>query len=228
MTITKSLGVIALIATALSAQANTIFTDDFEGNTNVNLATQTFSSSATTGFDFWSIGTPGDMDAGYFSVVNKASDVHSQFTNQLDADGDINGHYSIYNGYSNLDGLAYSTTINVNIGDTVTLSAYLLTLAANPPYDQDSWIEFRANGVAMGSVIQLLPVPVGTEVWTQYSQSFVATSTSVTIDIVNLGDVTNAGNDFGIDNIQVESVPEPATMTLLALGAVAIAKRRKK
>lgn len=222
------LSVLALAATVVSAQANTVFTDDFEGNTNVNLAAQTFSTAATTDFNFWSIGTPGNMDAGYFSVVNKASDVHNLFTSQLDADGNVNGHYSIYNGFSNLDGLAYRTTANVNVGDTVTVSAYFLTLAANPPFDQNSWIEFRADGAAIGSVIQLLPVPVGTEVWTQYSQSFVASSSSVVIDIVNLGGLSNAGNDFGIDNVAIESVPEPATMTLLSLAAIAIAKRRKK
>ncbi|MFM9873123.1 MAG: PEP-CTERM sorting domain-containing protein [Fimbriimonadaceae bacterium] len=228
MKTTHLLSVLALAATVVSAQANTIFTDDFEGNTNVNLATQTFSSAATTNFSFWEIGTPNNMDAGFFSVVNKASDVHTLFTSKLDADGNNDGHYSVYNGYSNQDGLAYRKTANVNIGDTVTVSAYFLTLAANPPFDQNSWIEFRAGGAAIGSVIQLLPVPLGTEVWTQYSQSFVATSTSVDIDIVNLGGLSNAGNDFGIDNVKIESVPEPATLTLLACAAAAFAKRRRK
>jgi hypothetical protein len=216
----------AIVATTV-AQANVIHSDSFSGNSNANLAAQTFNTGAATDFNFFAIGSGGNMDAGQFSVVNKAFDVHGSFSTSLDADNNINGHYAVYNGFSNADGLAYSKTVNVNVGDTVTVSAYFLTLAANPPFPQDSWIDIKADGVTLGSTINLVPVPAGTETWTLYSRSFVATTSSVTIDFVNLGSQSNAGNDFGIDNVSIEAVPEPATMTILGLIA-AIAARKKR
>ena len=220
---TKTIMVGALAVAAGASQALTL--DTFDGNTNANLATQTFSTGAETDFDHWTIGTSGNMSEGKFSVVNKARDVHAAFSEKFDADNDPNGQYAIYNGFFNETKKAWEITLNsLNAGKEYSFQAMFLTLAADPPYPQVSEIRMEHNGVTTND-FTLDPVPAGTEVWTQYGLTFTATGAD-TLTIYSLTGDSDAGNDFGIDNIEV--VPEPATMTLLGLGALAALRRKKK
>jgi len=219
-----------LMVSIVAASNAVSFLDTFNGNTNPVNAGQAFASGATTGFSFWAIGTSGDMDAGFFSVVNKAIDVHSQFHSSLDADNDVNGRYAVYNGFQSVDGLAYSKVMSgLVIGEQYSIDAMFITLAPDPPYNQVSNLRFELDGSALGSDFTLTPVALGSEFWTDYGRTFIATSTSHTLSIKNIGGASNAGNDFGIDNVRIQDapVPEPATMTAMALGAAAMLRRRK-
>ncbi len=218
-----------ILGSAISAKA-AIFYDDFDGNTNTNLSSGMFDTLATTGFTFWPVGTSGDMDAGYFSVINRAVDVHSQFTNSYDADNNSAGHYAIYNGFSQVNGLAYSVNFTgLTVGEQYSFGAMFITLASNPPYPDVSNLRFQLDGNALGSDFTLVPVPSGSEFWNDYGRTFTATSTSHTLSILNVGSPSGAGNDFGLDNVvfDVSPVPEPLSITAIAIGAMAMRRRRK-
>lgn len=217
----------ALSAIAGFAQAQIVFQDTFDGNTNANLALQTFSSTATTNFAFWPIGTSGDMSEGYFSVVNRASDVHSQFSVSYDADNDANGAYAAFNGFQNTSGDAYSIhLVGLTAGQTYSFSAMLLTLAGDPPYADQTFLRFAQNGSALGSDITLVPVPSGTEAWAGYSRDFVATGDD-TLVIHTIGSGSLSGNDFGLDNVTVSLTPTPGAAALMGVGLLASSRRRR-
>lgn len=131
----KSMVMVAAVLGGVSgASAATVFLDTFSGP-GTNLPTKVFDSGATTAFNHWAIGTPGNMDAGYFSVVNKARDVHAAFVTKLDADNDVNGKYAIVNGFSNLTAMADKVVLAGLVpGATYSFSAAVLPLAPNPPY----------------------------------------------------------------------------------------------
>lgn len=219
----------AAFATALasSASAQIVHLDTFSGNTDTNLATSTFVTGATTGFNFWANGTPGDMAAGFFSVGSRADLVHSQFSSSADADGNVEGDYAYYNGFQDADGDAYVIRLtSLIVGQQYDLSAMMLTLAPNPPYPQVSNIRFLHNSVALGTDLTLVPAPSGSEVWAQYVRTFVATGDD-TLVIRNLGGASNAGNDFALDNITVSVVPTPAAAAAFGLAGLMVARRRR-
>ena len=216
-------------AAAMPAMAATVFSDNFSG-VHPNLVTKTFNSGATTGFNYWGpIGTLGNMGAGSFSVVNRASDIHSSFVSTLDADNNVGGQYAVYNGFSDLTGTAYSVTLNnLVVGDTYSFSAALLALTTSA-FPQISAIMFRANGVDLIPDTVVTPQPVNVGGWETVTRSFVAVAGPNVLRIVNLGSASNAGNDFGIDNIAVvNAIPLPASALMgTSMMAVATLRRRR-
>lgn len=224
----KALVTTALLAAVCSpAMASTVFFDNFSG-AQPNLATQTFNTGATTGFRFWPIGTSGNMDAGRFSVVTSANQIHSSFVGTLDADNSATGKYAVYNGFSNAEGLAYRIVLNNLVaGQTYTFSSALLALTTNA-FPQISSLMFRANGVDLVPDSVVTPQPANQGVWGVVTRSFVAAAGSNTLDIVNLGSASNAGNDFGIDNVTVAAaIPLPAS-ALMGVSTLAVATLRRR
>lgn len=225
----KSMVMVAAVLGGVSGvSAATVFLDTFSGP-GTNLPSKVFDSGATTAFNHWAIGASGDMGAGFFSVVNKARDVHSQFVTKLDADNDVNGKYAIFNGFSSVSAMAYKVVLTGLVpGATYSFSAAVLPLAPNPPYAQNSVIELRHNGSALLPTFQLDPVPANTEEWEVITRSFVATGVSDELTIWNLAGLSNSGNDFGIDNVMVAEViplPTSALMGMSGLGML-LARRR--
>jgi hypothetical protein len=233
----KSLISVAVIAMAAPAMASTVFFDNLNG-AQPDLATQQLSSGATTGFTYWgttnnSVSNPlgGDMDAGYFSVVNKARDIHNSFVSTLDADNNANGSYAVYNGFSNQEGVAYKIILsNLVAGQSYSFSAALLSLTTTQ-FPQISAIMFRANGVDLVPDTVVTPQPAGDGTWGIVSRSFVASAGNNVLEIVNLGSASNAGNDFGIDNVTVASraavIPLPASAAM-GISTLALATLRRR
>lgn len=209
--------------------ASVIFSDNFSGNANANLASQNFVSGATTGFNFWAIGTSGNMDAGYFSVVSQANQIHSAFHGALDADNNATGAYAVYNAFFSSDAIAYSITLTgLTVGQEYSFGSALIPLAPNPPYPDVSVLRYQLDGVGLGADYTLNPAPMGSEAWINQSRNFFATSTTHTLSIKSVGGVSGAGNDFGVDNVRVEAVPEPMTIAGLSVGLAAFLRRRKR
>ena len=67
-----------------------------------------------------------------------------------------------------------------------------------------------------------------TNLWESRSMVFTATSTTTTLTLAE--DPQNVGGSVyqGVDNVSVVAVPEPASMTALALGGAALLRRRRK
>ncbi len=76
-------------------------------------------------------------------------------------------------------------------------------------------------------MIGSVSAPTGTQQWKNVALSFTYDSSWGSIsNILNI-ETAAAGNDFGIDNISLDPVPEPATMALGAMGIAAFLRRRK-
>ena len=78
----------------------------------------------------------------------------------------------------------------------------------------------------IGSVF---PLPHTTD-WQTSSYTFVATSNTHKFDFMSYGPGIGSGQNFAVqwlDNVQITPVPEPASLGLLGLGAMALIRRRK-
>jgi len=111
------------------------------------------------------------------------------------------------------------TTTNLSAG-TYTLSFWM----ANA-YDSNNVIlNAKVDGNLVGSGYAVVS---GTGTWNQFSTTFTTTGGVSTISLIN-DQLAFGGNDFAIDDISVEAVPEPMTMAVLSLGAAAMLRRRRK
>lgn len=79
--------------------------------------------------------------------------------------------------------------------------------------------------VGANSTETIYTVAVGT--YTQYTFDFTADSAAVDLKFASAANNTGNGT-LMLDDIEIEAVPEPASMVLLAGGALVLARRRKK
>jgi len=206
----KSLAV-SLIAAGLAsfASANLVVNGDFEaGNTG-------FTSSYTYVSPGYNVLYP----EGTYTVDTNAANNHNLFASFGDHTSG-QGNYMIVNGSVNtgLDVYATVTVAGLTAGSTYSLSAWVTNVYPDNPASLD----FSVDSNNVGTIS-----PVGLGTWQQFSTTFVATGSTASISILDTNQIAH-GNDFGIDDISVEAVPEPATMAVLGLGAAALLRRRRK
>ena len=183
------------------------------------------------------IATPAEV--GVDALVNVEGGSGTQ-TGTLDGVGYSMTHGDYWQQYflTNL-GQPYAAVIEGNSTVTLTgLSAWLTAQGAtayevNVFYagdgrlagnDVDSYI--AANSVTVGGIAEIVTL---SHLGVNNSAYWAADGATHTLALDTLT-ITDTATSFkcGISSVQITSVPEPATMSLLALGGMAMLRRRKK
>jgi hypothetical protein len=111
-----------------------------------------------------------------------------------------------------------------------------VSLAANTTYDLSLWgastypaspaqIKLLVNGASAG----VSPAFSSTSgAWNQYRYRFTTGATGSYALRLEDTELAASGNDFAIDDIKVQAVPEPASFAALGAGALALLRRRRK
>jgi hypothetical protein len=109
-------------------------------------------------------------------------------------------------------------------GTTYNLS-YFVGNQVNPggPWGTTSTVDVLVNGTLIQTAVNSMGAGGTVQVWEQFTSSFLATSSSTTLEFLN-GDPRN-DNSNGLDNVvvtpgSVVSTPEPSTLLLLVLAVV--------
>lgn len=199
----------ALLAAAPAAAVNLVSNGNFSaGNTG-------FSSS----YDYRAPGNYGGALAeGLYAIDTSAINTHPAWQDYADHTGDTAGLYLIANGAGNAS-TVWQQTITVNPLSRYNFSAFAANSCCNanqaPP--NFSMLDFQVDtGNGFTTVGSFTLSGVG--VWIGSGGTFSAgAGTSATVRIINTNTVAG-GNDFGIDDISVSAVPEPATWGLMLIG----------
>ncbi len=158
-----------------------------------------------------------------YTVDSNPNNDHSSFASFYDHTfGNADGKMMIVNGAADNGMRVWEETIAVDAGTSYDLSFWLRSCYPTAPAN----LSFQVNGVdILGSPVQL---DDGTLGWTNFASSWNSgASTSAVVRIIDLN-LEPSGNDFVLDDISMaQAVPEPATMTAMGLGVLALVRRRR-
>ncbi|MGH9377982.1 MAG: DUF642 domain-containing protein [Terriglobia bacterium] len=203
-------GFIILSLLALPAHANLITNGSFETPT---VAAGGFTNflSGSTGITGWTVTGP-EVSIVSTSYTSAGLSFPAEDGNQwLDLTGD---------GSNAVEGVEQA--VATTSGATYDLS-YFVGNQVNPggPYGLTSTVDVLVDGAAIQKATNSMGAGGSTQVWQQFSASFVATSASTTIGFLN-GD-PSSDNTNGLDNVvltlgtSTAATPEPSTLSLFAL-----------
>lgn len=224
----KKIAVLAgLLTLPFAAQANMITNGNFEaGNTSFTTSygyidydlsdplfgTPPVSPATGSGDGLWGEGT--------YTITNVQPGAwHSLWRNDVDL-GD-HGWYMLFNGSTTGTSNAWSQNIaGLVVGQQYQLSFDLFTAFALDT--ENANLNISVGGINVGSVL----APSGALQWQNLSLTFTYTGGTDLVSLLNI-ETAASGNDFGIDNITLNPVPEPFTMVLGALGIGAYIRKRR-
>ena len=212
-----ALAVVALLASS-AATATVVPNGDFEGGFTA------FTSDYIYGPNANDLSTGGE---DYFAVVNNAQFSHGSYVSYGDHTTG-RGLYLVANASVTADQTVYrSSTIAVSAGKTYTFGGFFSNAYPDSPADIDFRISLDGGpATSIGDYT----IANGAGVWNGASFTFnTGTATSVTLSFVDLN-LAGGGNDFGIDDVSLTAVPEPATWGLMLAGfaMVGVTARRRK
>ena len=191
----------------------------------INLVANGDFSAGATGFSTdYTQGTGGFnslWDPGTFDVSNSIGDLHSLWT--VDPP---DGNFLLVNGRTDDESLVWGQSIATTPGQTYKFSVSAANLCCKPGSGGDQFpplLRFLINGNIFG-----LGLTDGPGHWDVLEGFFTADSVLSTLSIRDES-TAYGGNDFGLDNIVLEPVPEPASLVMLGTGLfAAVWKRRRR
>lgn len=162
----------------------------------------------------------GMFDQGTYTITNVQPGAwHSLWRNNVDLTG--HGWYMLLNGSTTGSSNAWSQ----NVAGLQTGQMYQLSFDIFTAFAQDTEpanIQISVGGSNVGSVV----APSGAAQWQNVFLSFTYTGGTDLVSLLNI-ETAFSGNDFGIDNITLNPVPEPFTMALGVLGIGAFVQKRR-
>lgn len=213
--------VVILSSLALPARANLITNGSFETPT-VPVGGFTNFISGSTGITGWTVTGPEvSVVSGSYTSFGLSFPAEDG-TQWLDLTGD---------NANAVEGV--EQTIATTSGVTYDLS-YFVGNQVDPggPYGTTSTVDVLVNGSVIEKSTNSMGAGGTTQVWQQFMTSFVATSSSTTVEFLN-GDPAN-DNTNGLDNVVVvpgltlTATPEPSTFTLFAIALCGFLGLRKR
>jgi hypothetical protein len=213
---------ICILSCVVSAQANLITNGSFETPVvPTGFFTNFFSGS--TGITGWTVvGREASIVSNtYFSecCIFPAEDGKQW----LDLTGDVS---------NTVEGV--QQTVATTAGTQYDLSFWVGNIFdPGGIYGTTSTVDVRLgglNGTLLGAFTNSSTTK-GTQVWEQFSTSFMATGSSTTLDFLNADPITDNSN--GLDNVVLtaagtSAVPEPAMLPLLGIGIAGLVLLRRR
>lgn len=223
----KKIAVLAgLLVLPFAVQANMITNGNFEaGNTGFNTSYGFIDYDNSDPL----FGTPpitpanglgqGMYDPGKYTITNVQPGAwHQLWRNNVDLTG--HGWYMLFNGSTTGASNAWSQNVaGLMVGQQYQLSFDIFTAFAQDT--ENANINISVGGNNVGSVL----APSGAGQWQNLFLTFTYTGGTDVVSLLNT-ETAATGNDFGIDNISLNPVPEPFTMSLGVLGIGAFLRRR--
>lgn len=174
---------------------------------------------------------------GTYTVGSDAASYHKFWANVTGHGG--SGNFLIANGVADGSAASFNVFSQVLTGLTVGVgyqfSAWATNVCCNETFNGSNGAPFlvSVNGSQpLPNSIFITSTTVDTSatgVWTLFSGTFVATASNMTLSIYNSTPL-KSGNDFGLDDISVVAVPEPAAwgMMIGGFGLAGMAMRRRR
>jgi hypothetical protein len=169
---------------------------------------------ATSGYTHVTgVGSSALYPEGTYAVGINPQAYHNLFASFTAQDGAM---MMIVNGNPSSNAVVWSQTVNVAQNTTYVFSAYAASVYPASPANLD--FEIGINGILLGTLN--LTSTVGQ--WDLFSKTWNSgDSTTATLSIFDRNTILS-GNDFALDNIQLNPVPIPGTILLLASGLVGL------